>query len=223
MLAPNLHQHLGWMADLETLATANSAVVPEISLVAFEIDTGKIVHEMTLHLSVDEQLQAGRTVSSGTLGFWLTQTQEARDKLLLAMDDYQNQTIGKLPWGVNEALTHIRDTVRMITYQWEIQNKHKIDRDIDESGPRPLIYGNGARFDCGKVADLYERANRENDYPWGYSGDRDIRTLHSLAPSFKGQEEFEGIPHFGLDDCKHQIKYTHKIYNAILEASALQS
>lgn len=219
ILAPNLHQHLGWMCDLETLATENAAVIPEVSLVAFEMDTGNIVHEMTLHLSVDEQLQAGRKVSSGTLAFWLTQSEEAREKLLLSLDAYCADNMLPTPWALEGALTQIRDMVRLVTYQWELQNIEKIGRNPEDTGPRPLIYGNGARFDCGKLADLYEKAGREEDYPFGYAGDRDIRTLHSLVPAAKRSVEFEGIPHYGLDDCKHQIKYTSKIYAALMEAS----
>jgi len=218
MLTPTLHKHLGWMCDLETLATENSAVIPEVSIVAFEVDTGKIVKEFTYHLSVDEQARLGRKFSSGTLAFWLTQSEEARNKLLLSLDEHCQKSMNKLPLSIDYFLAQLREDVLLTTIMWEKENASRLGFE-DRVYPEPLVYGNGPRFDMGKIADLYEKAGIEKQYPWGYSGDICVRTLHRLAPHFKYNEEFVGIPHFGLDDCKHQIKYVTKVYQAILEAS----
>ena len=42
---------------------------------------------------------------------------------------------------------------------------------------------------------------------------------YDLKEHHKKETEFEGIPHFGLDDCKHQIKYLVKIYQDLMAAA----
>lgn len=215
-----LHRRLVWMTDLETLGTKNDSVVAEVSVVGFELHTGKIVAENTWHLSVDEQLQAGRTVTSGTLAFWVMQSEEARKKLLLALDEHCDREALKLPVSVDFFLTDLREFVLLESLRWEQQNP-ELSGYTPGTYPKPLVMGNGIRFDCGKIADLYEKANRETEYPWGYAGDADVRTLHQLAPHYKYAEEFVGVPHYGLDDCKHQIKYVVKTYKTLLLAQKL--
>lgn len=220
-LAPVYHHNLIWMIDLETLATRTSAVIPEVSVVAFEIDTGRIVQEKTWNISVDEQLALGRTISSGTLAFWLTQSTDARTLLLNSMDEHCNNNCMKLPVGVDFFLEDFKDFITVHTSMWELENAERLQsygRQID-SRPEPMLMGNGPRFDMGKVAHMYEEAGRERDMPWSYWSDLDVRALNRLAPGFKKAEEFVGVPHYGLDDCKHQIKYVAKIYQEVMKAA----
>lgn len=59
------------MVDLETFDTAETAVIFQIGVVLFERDTGGILQEHLLHLNVQQQIDAGRTISASTLEFWL--------------------------------------------------------------------------------------------------------------------------------------------------------
>lgn len=73
------------MFDLETLDVKNSAVVLSVGAVAFEtvIDgAGDLDYEIADRfyrvLAIDEQLMANRTVSEGTLVWWMQQDPTAR-------------------------------------------------------------------------------------------------------------------------------------------------
>lgn len=213
-IVPTLHNYLGWMIDLETLATDTNAVVTEVSIVGFEIDSGKIVSEKTWKLSVDEQIAAGRSISSGTLAFWLKQSQDARDHLLESMDEHCNENCTKLPISIHAFLEEFRAHILINTRQWEYET---FGRDEAPESPEPRAYGNGPTFDLGKIASLYAQFGdgpaTKNPIP--FYGEVCVRTLVSFCKEAKSSEVFEGIPHYGLDDCKHQIKYVTKIYNAI--------
>lgn len=73
------------------------------------------------------------------------------------------------------------------------------------------VWANSPRFDLGMI----ECNNSQTYEPWGFWNERDVRTLVSLAPWFKDEEEFVGTKHYGIDDCKHQIKYVSKTWNYI--------
>lgn len=225
MLKPTMHQFLNFMIDIETLGTNNNSVVPEVSIVAFEIDTGNLVAEKTWHISVDEQISLGRTFSSGTLAFWLTQSAEARDKLILSMDEHCNRNFLKLPVGVDFFMQDLRDFIHLVTLQWEMSNIHalsELGREVSQGDPQPRVWGNGIRFDLGKITSFYESANTpDHRMPWPFYTEYDVRTMVAFLPSAKSSTKFEGIPHYGLDDCKHQIKYITKIYQEILAASSI--
>lgn len=75
------------------------------------------------------------------------------------------------------------------------------------------VWANSARFDLGILQSAFDLYNF--DLPWKHQNERDVRTLVSFAPEIKKQTEFEGIPHYGIDDCKHQIKYCSKIYQTL--------
>jgi len=72
------------------------------------------------------------------------------------------------------------------------------------------IFAKDPDFDCNLLEDAYSKLNlippfhpRRNKMA--------IRTLSSLRPEYEKNEEFTGVKHNGIDDCKHQIKYVTKI------------
>ncbi len=75
------------------------------------------------------------------------------------------------------------------------------------------VWGNSARFDLGILQAAFDLFGY--DLPWKPQNERDVRTLVSFAPEIKKETKFEGIPHYGIDDCKHQIKYCSKIYQKL--------
>jgi len=70
------------MLDLETLDTRPSTVVLSIGAIAFDPQTGWMDEYqgggLELFPRVDEQLEAGRTISWDTMSWWLQQSEEAR-------------------------------------------------------------------------------------------------------------------------------------------------
>ena len=67
------------------------------------------------------------------------------------------------------------------------------------------VWGNGATFDNVILSNLFKRHDKK--YPTPFWADRCVRTFVDLSNIDKSQIPFEGIPHRGIDDCKHQIRY----------------
>lgn len=71
------------------------------------------------------------------------------------------------------------------------------------------VWGNSARFDLGLIENAYDACGLK--YPITFWKELDVRTIVFLNPEVKKNTEFVGIPHNGIDDCKHQIKYIVEI------------
>lgn len=68
--------------DIETLDTASSAVVLSIGA-CLVVPTGPVSTDaFHMRLNIQEQLSAGRTVSEGTLRFWMEQRQDVRNSAM---------------------------------------------------------------------------------------------------------------------------------------------
>ena len=76
------------------------------------------------------------------------------------------------------------------------------------------IWGNGARFDIGILEDAYVACGQQ-EMPWDFRSERDVRTLVSFAPEIKSKFPFEGIQHNPIDDCKYQIKYCNATWKKL--------
>lgn len=68
-----------FMLDLETLSTAPDAAITSIGLAAFVPETGAIIEELSLAVSLDDAIRRG-SVSGDTLRFWSEQPQAIRDE-----------------------------------------------------------------------------------------------------------------------------------------------
>lgn len=75
------------------------------------------------------------------------------------------------------------------------------------------VWGNSARFDLGILQGAFDACNLP--MPWQYYNECDVRTLVMFAPEIKEAMIFEGIKHYPIDDCKHQIKYCSEIYDKL--------
>ncbi|AKY02206.1 putative exodeoxyribonuclease [Vibrio phage vB_VorS-PVo5] len=209
-LSPVSHNHLNWVFDLETYATNQNAIVPELSAVAFDILSGEVFHEATFHLDVDSQVALGREVSASTLSFWLMQSEEARMKMLRADKDYCEKNAIPSPLPIAAAMGQLYSIIRTVSKTWAEQTG---------LSKEPLVWGNGITFDLGKTISLFETA--QVPLPWQFWAERDARTLMDLAPGIKAAfgKDFRGIPHYGLDDCKHELRYLSAAYIKIWELS----
>lgn len=102
-----------FMVDLETLDTRPSTVILSIGAVEFDPETKTVKKESGLLLfpEIDEQLEAGRTVSGSTFLWWLRQEKEARREIYGARREKKNvilerftkwlmtQEGAEYPWG----------------------------------------------------------------------------------------------------------------------------
>ncbi|BBL19257.1 putative exodeoxyribonuclease [Vibrio phage KIT04] len=209
-LSPVSHHHLNWVFDLETYATNQNAIVPEISAVAFDILSGEVFHTASFHIDVGSQVALGREVSASTLSFWLMQEEEARRKMLLADPEYCRDNGLPEPFQICGAMTQLSHIIKTVSATWAEQTG---------LSKEPLVWGNGITFDLGKTISLFETA--QVPLPWQFWAERDARTLMDLAPGIKKAfgKDFRGVPHYGLDDCKHELRYLSAAYIKIWELS----
>ncbi|QIG60670.1 exodeoxyribonuclease VIII [Vibrio phage VPT02] len=209
-LSPVSHHHLNWVFDLETYATNQNAIVPELSAVAFDILSGEVFHEATFHIDVDSQVALGREVSASTLSFWLMQSEDARRKMLLADAEYCEKNDLPAPLQIGGAMAQLSHIIKTVSATWAEQTG---------LSKEPMVWGNGITFDLGKTISLFETA--QVPLPWQFWAERDARTLMDLAPGIKKafEQDFQGIPHYGLDDCKHELRYLSATYIKIWEMS----
>lgn len=75
------------------------------------------------------------------------------------------------------------------------------------------FWGNSARFDLGILQNALSRIGK--NHPWSPWNERCVRTYASLRPKIKEEMKFTGNRHNPIDDCLHQIKYCHAIYNRV--------
>lgn len=209
-LNPEDHEYLHWVFDLETYGTDSNAIVPELSAVAFDIMSGEVFKEITLNIDVDSQVAAGRTISASTMSFWLAQKREARMKLCLSDAEFCKRYDEPAPLDLVSAMEYLSEQITQVSAEWAEQTGNR---------PEPLVWGNGITFDLGKTISLFEYAGVA--LPWQFWAERDARTLMMLAPMIKKvfSEDFRGIPHYGLDDCKHELRYLAATYIKVWEMS----
>jgi len=94
---------------------------------------------------------------------------------------------------------------------------HDFRTFITSLGTKDLqVWGNSNRFDLGILAQAYY-VNGDKEIPWKYTLERDVRTLVMFVPKIKAAEQFIGVKHNPIDDCKHQISYCSKIYSLLME------
>ncbi len=214
-LEPKMHKHLNWVFDLETLGTKRNAIVTEISAIGFDILSGEVFCQYTKHLDIDEQVKLGREVSGGTIGFWLTQSEEARMKVCRSSKDFCQSAGLPMPCGLTSALMDLIKYIDNTSCKWATDYS-----DLEDASPRPLVWGNGINFDLGKVESLFESTQFLN-IPWDFWAERDARTLMDLLPGCKYAfgADFRGTPHYGLDDCRHELRYLAAAYIHLWELS----
>lgn len=96
-----------------------------------------------------------------------------------------------------------------------------LDRWFSECIQGFKIWGNGARFDIGILEDAYVKAGYK-EMPWGFRGERDLRTLVAFAPEIKTLVVDEwtkkgAVIHDPIVDCKIQIDYATRIWNRMMK------
>ena len=75
------------------------------------------------------------------------------------------------------------------------------------------IWGNSARFDCGILQNVYNKAGIP--IPWDFRKERCVRTLVSFNPKIKEKTVNTGTIHNALSDCYFQAKYCSLIWASL--------
>lgn len=173
------------MIDIETLGTKPGCVILSISAVVFDLKTGNTQDIFHQNISAYDSVKQGLKIDTETFMWWMEQSKEAQNKVV----ELRNQM-------------KLRNTI--ISFCRFIYNN--TSKDVK-------VWGNSARFDLGILEAAFNLFDIET--PWKHYNELDVRTLISFAPEIKAATKFEGIPHYGIDDCKHQIKYCTAIYQKL--------
>lgn len=175
-----------YMIDIETWDTAPSAVIRAIAIVGFDLQEGAFIidtHHSSLvdcQRTVDEQIQAGRTVGAETVAWWARQ--ECPLKELLS----HRPTMGN---------------------DIEVFESHSLTGMVEHlagelscllAGPEVHIWSRG-HFDIAILEHLLRSHGRP--IPWSHNQVRDVRTLDEITPPIEST-----MPHHPLADCLAQIR-----------------
>lgn len=172
------------MIDLETLGRRPDAIITQIGGVFFSPTGIPGEYGDTFTADVDIASQKGRTVSTNTIQFWLTQPHEASAHIV----SEENPSL-------NSVLQDFRSFVVLNT-----QDKEKL-----------MVWANGAAFDFPMLDDAFEFCQME--MPWVYHQVNDLRTLRNKAHPKRCQETYDsdlanGIgltKHKAVEDCIQQV------------------
>lgn len=183
------------VVDLETMGNKSYSPIISIGAVEFDIETGKTYREFYMPISLKSSLDINTKINADTILWWMRQNDDAR-KVITDVEGY----------NVKFVLNEFR-------------------KYINNLNPDNLqVWGNSNRFDLGILDNSYELIGE--DIPWHYYMERDIRTLVSFYPKIKEKfkNNFKGVQHNPIDDCKNEIGYSSEIYRSkILKLDILES
>ena len=177
------------MLDLETLGNTNDILITQIGAVAFDPNTGETGPEFLVNIDITDSLNKGFKVDGSTILWWLEQNDSARKSITEG---------AKKAMSVNQALFEFRAFVESLQ-------------------PSTLtIWGNGLGFDITGLKMYYYKTGAKS-LPWKHTLERDVRTIVAFNPEIKAKwlDNFVGVKHNPIDDCKCQIGYICEILDYI--------
>ena len=154
------------MIDIETLATRNDAAIIQIGAVAFNPETGEL--GKTLLVSVDEDFYDGTNtfhVCERTQKWWASQSPNARKSL-------QINKVGTVYLALDRMREFFEDLGDDFTIN--VKKRSKASR----------VWANPPQFDLSILRYAASKAyGNDNDVPWKYWQETDMRTLvHLVGP-----------------------------------------
>lgn len=184
------------MVDIETLGTANNAVITSIGAVKFDLRTPETVEQILargyfqMHLDASHQQRKGRQLSVDTALWWMQQSETARNDLING-----------------------QKTTRPMIEVLNIFSTY--------CGGAANIWGNGNTFDNVLLRDLY--LDYEMKFPVSFRNDMDFRTLKYLVKlkhpyweiPYPKYGEFQGTAHVGYIDAACQAFSAQQIYRKL--------
>jgi len=177
------------MLDLETLDTTHDACVLQIAAVRFDLQTGKTAEEYDTLINPLSSVKFNRKINEETLRWWADQNKSVRD--LIPQAFFTGITLPEALKKLSAFVGQYKDT---------------------------KVWGNGVLFDNAIIRSAWKSAGLDKE-PWGFRADLDVRTLVAIGRAAgieRPKDQFEGVKHNALDDCKHQIKYCSYIYNNLI-------
>lgn len=97
------------MIDLETLGVNQDSVFVSVGLCTFDPETGEIEHREEFNVDWQSSIDSGRSVTAGTLKWWLAQDQGATvnilldgfklERALIVLSDFIKEHKIKYVWG----------------------------------------------------------------------------------------------------------------------------
>lgn len=178
--------------DLETLDTALSAQVIQISAVSFNIYTGETIEKFNHRI----KFQKDRTFSESTLKFWVKTNPELLGELLEGQVD------------VKTSLEHFSNWIFEMRQQYEEVN-------LWGNG---ILFDNGKLLSLYESEDIPYPVHYKNDRDVRTLIDIYCNRNGTTENELKNLFEFVGTPHNALDDCLHYIKIVgHCFQNLMVE------
>ena len=174
------------MLDIETWDTAPTAIVRAIAVIQFSSD-GSIRDEFLIDCrhTVDDQIQAGRTICPDTVAWW--NKQPALSKML----DAHRDKLRNFHTPTSQA--KLADVIGLAMHNPDCE---------------AAVWQRGANFDTDIIKDLLLAADRMA--PWRYSRLRDVRTLDEIVPRVESK-----VPHDPLEDCRAQVKQVLQVLGMV--------
>jgi oligoribonuclease (3'-5' exoribonuclease) len=167
------------MLDIETLSRHADALVTQIGICGFDIDSGAHHQGLCINLPIQPQLDIDRKIEASTLYWWINTMLKA----------------GYCSWTYAPCETVLEALGRIDDYIKEFSNS--------KDGPRLWSHS----FDTNIMSHLYNQYGRCP--PWSYRKQFDIRTLVEMAKRYgvKPANTVAEKTHDALDDCIYQIEY----------------
>jgi hypothetical protein len=174
----------GFMLDTETVGLGETAGVLEMAIVPFLL-SNPLAHYpgQVIQLSLQPQLDMGRTLDGGTLKFWLDQPKEAQAPLVKSLDG-----------GDRESVRDALQSFGIWAGAWAA-NATKVE-----------LWSKGAGFDTRIAKNLF--AQFAVEWPFHFRSERDLRTLMAMAgiDSKTLTRRPDEPEHNALGDCRFQIR-----------------
>lgn len=178
------------MLDLETLGLGFKPAIVQIAAVEFDLLTGLVLDEFVINVEGQSSIDAGLETLESTLEFWRNQPQEVQKRVFSNSVSLASAIESFSAW-------------------------------LAPKGDA-FIWGNGVRADNVWILSAYRALGLAD--PFKYNRDLDYRTIYQLAdmkaelknlPKPWKDLPFEGLPHYALDDCKHQIRKAHLMWKML--------
>lgn len=174
------------MLDLETMGTGPDAAIVAVGAVrVFGVQTDSDPTEFYRRVDLQSAVGHGGVMDPETVLWWMRQSQQARNELLIESRD--------IAYVLGELAVWMRGNV-----------------DVSNLGP-PVVWGNGAGFDNVLLRGAYRKCCRV--VPWAFRDDRCYRTLKAISPGVPFHPP--ATPHHALEDARAQAEHMRRIVDVM--------
>lgn len=166
------------MLDLETMGTGPRAAIVAIGAVVFDLRSRMIADTFYTAVDLGSSMRTGGHVDAMTIYWWLQQSEEARQALLV-----------KDPLQLPAALCQFSEFISQCT----------------EGQEHVRVWGNGSDFDNVILGSAYDRQHLSK--PWRFYHNRCYRTVKNLFRDVPVPPREESAKHNALSDALFQARH----------------